>query len=316
MGLMVPVLLGVGFLTWGPSLDWSFIDSLQPGWFVCALCFSLGNLLCRGKRLSLLADEESSATLFSWTHCAARHQILFSLLPSAAGDLGFPYLCNKICSVDYKTGTRIVAQYRLQDLVALVALFALGFALYLEYMALAFTVCLFIPVAFYWSEAIASRLMKTLLHFVTRLRFFEGATIAAKLRAMTKVERVQSVSATQRALSAILTISNWAIASAMFWCLFKMVDQELGVGTILLVVAGLNLFGMFNALTVGGLGIGESALATILIYLGYDYKVAVATALVVRPCALVVTIVACLLLELAAPLVVTRGRFSLSSAKP
>jgi len=101
-------------------------------------------------------------------------------------------------------------------------------------------------------------------------------------------------------LAVVWTIFSWSLAVTAFWCLFKMVGEELTIGTILVIVAGLNFFGTINTLTVGGLGVSESALATILISLQYGYESAVSVALIVRPSALIMTLTACLFVELVA----------------
>ncbi len=55
---------------------------------------------------------------------------------------------------------------------------------------------------------------------------------------------------------------------------------------IAFVVGGLNLFGALTAFSIGGLGIGETTLAGILMAIRVPPDQAIATALIVRPSAL------------------------------
>ncbi len=66
---------------------------------------------------------------------------------------------------------------------------------------------------------------------------------------------------------------------------------------IILIVAWLNLAGAFAAITIGGLGVAETALAAILIFMGFEPEQAVPVSLIVRPAALANVIICCGLVE-------------------
>lgn len=284
-----------------PTSVWKTIAAIQPEWAVAALCCFVLNLFFRGARLAVLAGGENQAAMFSWVHCAARHQLVFSILPSASGDIGFPFVANKLCGLNYGSGTRVIALYRFQDMVALAALLAFGTALISEYTALIVVACIAIPIALYWSDRLVGRVFRLLFSAACHVPRIRNCRLFLKIENLISLQaQTTTTSNSTRVQLVIWTVMSWSMSTAAFWCLFTMVGENLSVGTTLIVVSGLNLFGTINALTIGGLGIGESALATILIYLGSSYDAAIATALVVRPSALIVTLSGCLLIELVA----------------
>ncbi len=77
---------------------------------------------------------------------------------------------------------------------------------------------------------------------------------------------------------------------AAFAALFRMAGLALSPAELMFVVGGLNLCGALATFTFAGLGVGESALAGLLMLLQFPTEQAVPVALVVRPAALVNTL--------------------------
>jgi len=199
----------------------------RPEWAFAALGMLVASMVFRGIRLSLLSSSQS-VSMRSWIHCAARHQILSVLMPSASGDLGFPYIAKKLCGLNFEDGTRIIALYRIQDLIALVALFAFGVAVHSGLWLPIAIASITIPIALFYSDRIVENVLPRVLLGLFRIPLISGLSISQRL---SKLVEVQSNTRTAPSLSmrsglVLCTILSWALESATFWCLFAMV----GVG--------------------------------------------------------------------------------------
>ncbi len=304
--LVSVVLLGilVSFVDFEKLVGWGEI--LEPMWLAPALAFFLTNLGLRGVRLCVMGRSTSeSVPCAAWIRLAARHQVLFSFLPSGLGDLGFPALARRTTAISSAAGTRLIGVYRLQDIWALVVLLtigALGTVLPFSIGIPSILGGLFIAVAaLIWSDALTVRLGRSVLsmedRFPSRIRQFVRERLSTFISDLDQ-EFQQSTSMRDRLVTAVLTLASWSLAAASLWSLFRMTGFSFDIQQIVLIVGWLNLAGAFATFTFGGLGVAETALAAILIFLGIEPNLAIPVSLIVRPAALVNVMVCGGLIEL------------------
>ena len=241
---------------------------LSPEYAVLGMALFLGNLILRGLRLRRLAMAAGdSAGRFAWIRLCALHQILFSVLPSASADIGFPHLAARLLGCPAVTAARVLLVYRLQDLWTLLILFAMTAAALLV-----------------WANDLTRFLGAGLLQLIAP----SGAAwefLARPLRRLaTELDR--PVCWTLRIHGAATALLSWSLAALSIWSFFAMIQVDLGLSETLLVITGMNLVGAVAVFTVAGLGVAEGGLAAILLALGFGASNAVAAALTVRPAAL------------------------------
>ena len=300
------VILGilVSFVDFEKMVGWG--EALEPAWLVAALTFFLFNLGLRGLRLFVMGNSTSNPVVRAgWVRLAARHQILFSLLPSGLGDVGFPALARRTTAISSAAGVLLIGIYRLQDLWALVVLLtigALGAALPISMSTPGILGGLLVAVpALVWSDVLTVWLGRLVLSMEDRLPSRMRRIVSERLSTfLSNLEREfrRSTSMPERLITTVLTLASWGFAAASLWSLFRMIGLVFDFQEIILIVGWLNLAGAFAAITIGGLGVAESALAAILIFMGFEPEQAVPVSLIVRPAALANVIICCGLVEL------------------
>ena len=258
------------------------------------------NLAIRGYWLRLLAPAgDARLELPRWIRLAVAHQAAFMLLPSGAGDLGFPLLASRITGVSFSAAVRMILCYRLQDLWVLGMLGAAALA------SIAFeggtsAAILAVPAlaapALVWSADLARlagiagarllRLLKRVLHGPCF-----GRLCAAIDRMAGELE--SPLGAGPRFKTALACTAAWAATCAYVWVLFAMIDVDLGIAQVIVVVAGLNLAGALASFSIAGIGVSEGGLAAVLVLLGYTAQQALSLALVVRPVILLNALLVC-----------------------
>ena len=287
------------------------IEFLQPRWAAVAIMFFFMNLGVRGWRLQCLDGGQSSAgSLTQWIRIAALHQLLFTALPSGVGDVGFPMIAKRVAGIPIAAGTRLISIYRLQDIWALLLLMSFGLLSYSHLVvvsSLVISLALGIAaLALIWSDRLTYAVIRVAQWLLDEIGTWKigGWTVVPRcdrlrmfLQSITQYSQVKSTMAV-RVGTAALTLVSWGLAAAAFWCLFAMASFSIDLSALALVISGLNLFGALATFSVGGLGIGETALAAILIALRSPPDEATATALIVRPAALVNVLISCSLVEL------------------
>ncbi len=287
---------------------------LQPGYGVAVFLLFGAVVAVRGLRLRKLAGRPyESGDRLPWIRLAAVHQLVFTVLPSALGDLSFPALVKRVIGGDIALGTRLLLAHRLQDLWALTMLAGLGLLAQVGFHPWFVAVGLSMALAcLVWS----ADLTRHALAVPTRLGAVLGGRrwkfLQRRLEPLLNallLEASKPVDWPLRLYSAAATIAAWTLATVSLWCLFAMFGIHLSFGQALLVIAGLNLVGAAAAFTVAGLGVSEVGLAGILLALGFALPEALATALIVRPAALIMTLASCGLIEIVL-------RFALSPPRP
>ena len=262
---------------------------LSPEYAVLGMALFLGNLVLRGLRLRRLAMAAGdSAGRFAWIRLCAVHQILFSVLPSASADIGFPHLAARLLGCPAVTAARVLLVYRLQDLWTLLILFATALFWYGAegevHYAVLFLVATTAAALLVWANDLTRFLGAGLLQLIAP----SGAAwefLARPLRRLaTELDR--PVCWTLRIHGAATALLSWSLAALSIWSFFAMIQVDLGLSETLLVITGMNLVGAVAVFTVAGLGVAEGGLAAILLALGFGASNAVAAALTVRPAAL------------------------------
>lgn len=306
--ILVAVAVSAGLLAL--LLHW-----LQPGvagqywrqaalWYALpALLFFSANVLVRAGRLRLLAGPAAAgARRSSWVLLSARHQLVFTLLPSGLGDTGYPVLAGRLVGSDVATAIRVILTYRSQDLFALGLVGAAGLALHSMDLGLSRPAALLLlgasGVLLYGSADLVQAAARLALRALSRACAGRGVPDRIEAFLVTLAGTVRPPSRFGgRFAAAVLAVLSWALAAAAVWCAFAMTGTALDAGATMIVIAGLNLVGMFAAFTVGGLGFGEGGLAVLLLALGFAAQPAIAIALLVRPSILAMAVSSCLLVE-------------------
>lgn len=285
------------------SLD-AAIRTLSPSSIGLASALFLLSIVIRGYWLRLLAPPGSARTgLTPWVRLAAAHQFAFMLLPSGAGDLGFPVLAGRLTGVGIAPALRMILCYRLQDLWVLAVLGSSALAI-VGFAAEASPFLLGVPLlavpALVWSSDLARLgvlVLARLLHLAAR--FLRGERFSRLVAAADRwsSELTAAMDAGLRFRAALACATAWGATCAYVWVLFAMVGIVLSAVEVVAVVAGLNLAGALASFSIAGIGVSEGGLAAVLVLLGFHTQDALSTALVVRPIILLNALLVCGLFE-------------------
>ena len=264
-----------GVLAWYSGFrpdDWRAID---PGFAALAVLASLVTVMARGLAYALYAKAGNKGV---WLDIGARHQALFSLVPSGLGDLGFPVLANRHAGVTLGQGAGIIALARLRDVLVLGALFLAA----MPFSDVGPIATLAPAIALLGAALCLEPLISTIARHLPRI----GDTLAHA-----------SAPLSDRTKRTALATLSWLAASLAVWSAFRAAGTTLDPSDAVLLIGGLNAAGIL-AFTVGGLGIAEIGAAAILIWLGTPPEDAARTALTARPLLLCSVVLACLLIVL------------------
>lgn len=270
----------------------------DPILFALAAALFLANIAARGWRLRTLSAADPDESPARWLRLAALHQAVFTLLPSGTGDLGYPMLAARITGTDPARALRALFIYRLQDLMALIAVGSCGLLLLGAPLANGPLIVALAALAAGAGLLAAPDLARFGLILLGQLlgatRFGHGAIDRWRASALAHVRLLtDGIPVGVRVRSAVATLMSWCAATASLWTLFYMTRMPLGVGEIMLIMAGINLVGALATFTVAGLGVSEGGLAVLLVLLGHPAGEAAAIALTVRPLALVNSLAVC-----------------------
>jgi uncharacterized membrane protein YbhN (UPF0104 family) len=256
-------------------------STIHPLLLLPAVAAYIAVLVLRGAQLRLLALP-TGAGLGRWVALAGRHQLVFILSPSGAGDLAFPLLAGRMVGLGVGPAAALIAEARLRDICAVLGLGCAGLAGtgHLPVLAGAGTVLCF--AALYFSDVtvvLAGRL----------------------LRRIRKTLPPEQGAAPNRPPAALLTLLLWLTASGGIMAGFAAAGHPLGPFEAWVMMAGLNVAGAL-ALSLAGLGVAEAGAAGVLVFLGMPLAEAAAVAIVARPLLLLSNAAASGLIEAAARL--------------
>ena len=266
------------------QIEWGYV-------VVASILFGL-NLVARGFRLAYLAGGPAAP----WIRVAARHQIIFSILPSGLGDAGFPVIARKLAGIGVWSATRVIIAYRAQDLCALLLLGLSGLLVHRAGGATPVAWLLILMacwIALAWSAG--------LVRWLARLALFAARRITVLERYAEPLDKMAGVSSpaalTGRLWSAGLTCLGWSLVIGAMWSIFAALTVRLGPAEIMIILAGLNLLGVVAVFTIAGLGVSEGGLAAILLMIGFGGEEALSLAVLVRSASLVMTLLTSLIVD-------------------
>lgn len=272
------------------------------GPFVLAVLLSFLSLGARAWRLAILTTGASRVPSATWLRLAAAHQALFMVMPSGSGDFGYPILAARFTGTAVAPALRVLILYRLQDLLALALLAGAGLLLMSGDRSQSFVAVVAVTIAFaalLGTNDLARLAGKATARVVALVPAGYGTSTRWRDRLLGYV-RVPDAAPplAVRCLAAFSCLAAWCLATASLWVLFAMTGLQLDLAEIVLVIAGLNLVGALAAFSIAGLGISEGGLAAILVLIGLPLHAALSVALVVRPLAMIGSLVACGIAEL------------------
>ncbi|MXO64027.1 hypothetical protein GRI48_13555 [Altererythrobacter oceanensis] len=272
------------------DLDWRDFSRIDIAGFALVVVFHVLVLVTRGWLMGQLSQkgEDGSARPLAWVHLAARHQFIFTVLPTGLGDLLFPALAKRLVGRTATEAFSVIAQVRSRDLIVLITL-ALGGSLIITGIewAAAAVAFLALPVLFY-----ADKFFRLALHLV-RKSLADGK-LASFLEAIASSEPPDSFSRFRLTVASIL---DWFFVICSVLATFEAIGEPVPVGVAMLFLAGINLFGAL-AISIGGLGVSETGGAAALVLADRTVKNATALSLLARPLLLVSMLSASLMIDL------------------
>ncbi len=276
-----------GALLWVARSSTVDLSKLDPALIGSLVCVYIMLTMSRGLLLRALSPSPSARGLAVWFRLAARHQVLFSLTPSGAGDIGFPYLLHLTTGLPAAEGVRIIAQYRLRDTAVLASLGAVG-AISTGLSPVLGTLALMASLVLIWFvDDVATLALKIASANAPAGRvsaFLKSAIPEEPVRFRTKLQRTG------------LSCVTWALASSGVALAFSTCGHPLNVGETLLVLVMINAIGAI-AISFAGLGVSEFGVAGALIAMGTPASEAASIAIIARPLMLVAMITGSLALD-------------------
>ncbi|MCZ4351738.1 lysylphosphatidylglycerol synthase domain-containing protein [Roseovarius aestuarii] len=252
----------LALMLWVSDIDSIDLSVVRPVLLLPTLAAYLVVLVLRGALYRLSAGS-ADAGLGRWVALAGRHQFVFILAPSGAGDLAFPLLAGRMVGLAVGPAVRLIAVARLRDVCAVLGLGCSGLAatghLPLLWGAGAF-VCF------------------TALYFVDVTLGLAGRLI----RRLRKTPVPDTDASAIRLPAATLTLALWLAASLGVAAGFAAAGHPLSLFEAWIMLAGLNVAGAL-ALSLAGLGVAEAGAAGVLVFLGLPFAEAATIALVARP---------------------------------
>jgi uncharacterized membrane protein YbhN (UPF0104 family) len=269
--LVSAVLLGL--LLYAGKFRFPDLSQADPAWLAAVGAAHLVVVAGRGLSFRALAPEGNRGARRAWLQLAARHQILFSLVPGGLGDTGFPFLAKRIVGLDAPVAVRVIAQFRLRDAILLAAVTIAALVL-IGVRGPYGLIGLAIVLPLLWvSDDIAVGLLKVARHLLP------GSRIVGFLREASDHETPTLHDRTVRTALAILV---WSASTAAVLAAFRAIGVTIGVGEALLFIAAVNVAGALS-ISIAGLGVSEAGAAAALVVMGRSVQRATSLALVVRP---------------------------------
>lgn len=290
------MLLGAVFWIARPALPG--LLNLKPVFIAFLVPSYVFLMILRGLLLRALAPSSDRRDIAPWFRLAARHQLLFSLMPTAAGDIGFPYLANRIADLPTAHGMRLIAQNRLRDLTIL-TLFSIAGLVSAGFDPILGMAALLVGGLMLWFIDDVAILF---LHVASKI--MPNGRVSRFLRNSLPHDETGFAERLQRTL---LSVAAWATAAFALSLAFRAAAYPLTAGETLLMLVALNAVGAV-AFSIAGLGFSEAGMAGALIAIGVAPAEAAAVALVTRPLLLITLVSGCLVLDLLASLGPQRQR--------
>ncbi|MBS7670772.1 lysylphosphatidylglycerol synthase domain-containing protein [Croceicoccus gelatinilyticus] len=272
------------------DLDWRDYSRIGFHGFSLVVGLHILALLMRGWLMSQLSHKQNEgfAGTIAWVHLAARHQFIFTVLPTGLGDLLFPALAKRLVGRTTANAFSVIAQVRSRDLVMLITL-ALGGGLIIagnKWVAAAFGIPA-LAVLFYSDKVfrLSLRIVRRPLPHGKLADFLEAVALSDPPKPFARLKLT------------LASILDWIFVTCSVVAAFDAIGQPVSVGVAMLFLAGINFFGAL-AISIGGLGISETGGAAALVLADRSVKNASALSLLTRPLLLVSMLSASVLIDL------------------
>lgn len=264
-------------------------SNFKPKWLGVMLAAHILMVCFRGLLFLTLSTAELTSEPSHWIRLAARHQTVFSVLPSGTGDLTFPMMAKRFVPLGPSEALRMIILFRQRDLIVLAAIALAGLSLLEGHIILAGITFFGGGIALWFSDDVFRLGAKGLESFIPEGRlsdWISGFAVNHKAPLC------------RRAAAWLFSLLIWIASIVAVLSSFAAAGQSISIGAALLFLAFVNLAGVI-AISVAGLGVSETGAATALMLIGRSIEHATATALVVRPALLFSVLVSSLLLDLA-----------------
>ncbi|WP_157932956.1 lysylphosphatidylglycerol synthase domain-containing protein [Roseovarius salinarum] len=269
----------------GLSID---ISRVRPALLVPTFAAYVLVLVLRGTAFRTITQMPGAPRAGRWITLAARHQLVFVLSPSGAGDVAFPVIANRMLGMPIGEGARLVGEARLRDICVLGGLGCAGLAGAGQAPPLLFAGTVVAGVLLYWADGAVA----TMVALVQRLWPRRRPPLTPP------PERHGG----HRAMAALLPVALWLTASCGVAAGFGAAGHPLDLFESWIMLAGLNVVGAL-AVSIAGFGVAEAGAAGVLTFLGLSLARAASIAILARPLLLLSNVAACGLIELTARLV-------------
>jgi uncharacterized membrane protein YbhN (UPF0104 family) len=272
------------------------LSRAQPEWLLAVLLAHVVMVSVRGLALRALAPRRERTGILKWINLAARHQLIFSVVPGGVGDLGFPYFAKRIAALDLHDAVRIIAQFRMRDLIFVALMGASGLVLIgLPHRYALFAIALALPILWF-SDDLTVAILRLGTKLAPRSRFIDFLRDAADHAPPTISERMTRT---------LLAVIIWTASTSAVLCVFRAIGAPIGVAEALVFIAAVNFAGAIS-LSIAGLGPSEAGAAAALVAAGRSVQRASSLALIVRPLLLISVVCSSLALDLALSLMTSR----------
>jgi uncharacterized membrane protein YbhN (UPF0104 family) len=281
------------------------LSKAEPEWLVAVFVAHLVMVSARGLALRALAPRLKRTETVKWVHLAARHQLVFSIVPAGAGDVGFPYSAKRIVGLEPPEAVRTIAQFRLRDLI-LVGLMGLTGGLLIGLPGPYTWAVIAVAIPILWmSDDIAAGLFRVSAAVAPHSRLDNFLRTAAEHESPTANERIART---------FLAVFIWSSSVAAVMAAFRAIGTPIQLAEVLIFIAAVNLAGAVS-LSIAGLGVSEAGATAALVATGKSLQQASSIALVVRPLLLLSIVCASLLLDAAISTIDHRSRLPEASRR-
>lgn len=274
------------------------LSKADPVWLAGVVLSQVVLILARASTFRALVSTRSRVRMLQWIRLAARHQLVFSVIPGGIGDAGFPYLAKRIVGMETSAALKVVAQIRLRDAicVAIIAFAALTFLGLPPAFGFAGT-ALALP-ALWFADELAAAILRIMA------RIAPGARLTQILREASKHDAIGVRCRVIRTVSAIVV---WVAAIASIMAIFRAIGIPLSFANSLLFVTALNAARAMS-ISIAGLGISEAGATAALVASGSTLQDASSLAIVTRPALLVLMVGVSFVLDVGAGAIMRNRR--------
>jgi uncharacterized membrane protein YbhN (UPF0104 family) len=289
-----------------PSIWKARVAAVRPELLAAAAALICLTLWTRARRLKLLLPMQATGQprrLPTYLRPTAWHHAAVVLLPSGLGDAILPFVAKQMLSRSLVDAVAALCVMRCQDLLVLLVLclwglgdrFTAGSGTSLTLVAvigLLTAVLVRVDIALCGACRVGQQILG-------RLKRHWAASLQSHLQFFTQTAGWADTLRDRRRQLALAgwSIATWLSACTALWLVLAAYGIRLGVTDTALLLAGMNIVGIFAFFSIAGFGIAEGGFAGLLMLIGWPLSEASALALVVRPTLTVLNVLVPLLIE-------------------